>query len=1096
MASSGSSTLPPPPLPPAPGTRSNTTTRDTGCALPSSFLLKSPQEVLASFVDFVPTFYVSLPAVAAIISEEVREEFQGRGKLLAFFRRYPFFFDLHTDAVASRVDVRLRTDVSHPRRGAADEKFAMTDVGETIQYIAKPEYIVSMEPLDAGSATGSVPLHPPMAPPAVRVCLEERVPVLDRLRALIPEHEFTPIEELEELLPEDVLFHPYFDCQGGLMAIASKFPDHFQVVKGRIRLRPPELAPLALDSLRLEESTLPDVAALIMEEVCRETIPRWVPLTPLYERLTLAQRREIKKQFKSFAGFLRAHGKSVSISTDMLQVAKWIPPRSSPGSNIDLRSTTASSRSSRTREGRPEPSSTKKGTPSDTPASPRSHSTSGSTAVGDDGAASCTATSSSTEDTTNMTSTTASTTSSSVLQDATTSTLVEETNEASPATTTTVTREDHHNSPHTSSSSPVQKTKSIPTAAAASKVETATISNEAEKKDGVSTGSSETSTSTLSSTTTPPLTFAELTRPHQRVQPGQRVYTRTQVLNLLFDRFPPDRVLSPREVYALLPPDVHPTSLPKRLIPWLASFPNYFILEENGTPVVGLGAFGEEGMAPSRQKSKELSGIEEHSSDVPCLRRSSSRPPLDLALVLYKQFPTRTIVHEVHPTVEEFHCKKEVLATSSSSSSSSPSLSNSTFSMAVSSSSQDEAHDAEAEKAASSFSARTTTPASTEGPSLASSRTITLTMTATTATFDELLSTMSTAQRHVIQQMGVETIVRLLPNWLQLLPSKEEAMRVEEAAIEAACQAQLQQTPKERGGEGEAQVAEENDGREKRDDTSWSTTTTSTSVDGTTPPSSSYSDKTSPFTDEEMDATAMEKDAERPKGTPATRSPAGSSTPTTLSGEVGSSSSSSLSRVQTTASEATGTAWVMRRQTIAALETALRGECSKKEKKAAAGGGSGSGSTSSGASSSSASYRSPWKEEDNDSTWERQGKEHRRWNSSGAGGDDGGRGSRRSGASAVAEDEEDPERWLRQFSSIRALSEKTTHERHRGHRGKHHHHRHHRDGDASSSSSSQGQHTTSFSSSPRKVRSPDQPYRPHNHHPRSHSSSLSSDPQS
>lgn len=324
----------PPPPPPLPGTRSTPPRVAAAGKLPpppplpgtivaaaSALPWKSPQEVLSAFVEFVPTFFVPIHCVAAILSEDCRRHFIGRGRFLSFMKRYRFFFDLRIiDGV--RCDVKLREDVSHPRRGVADEKFVMTDVGDVINYVARPEFIVSMESIEQANA--SVALKPLCAPPAVHVRLEERVPVLERLKALVPE-EFALLDHVEEGVPEDILFHPYFDCQGGLVSIASKFPEFFQVVDGMIRRRLPHLAPLALNDYTLENSPIPDVARLVRQQVCDSDIPHWVSITSLYEQLTREQKHKIKREYKSFAGFLRSHGRSLSLSQDMLQVARWIP---------------------------------------------------------------------------------------------------------------------------------------------------------------------------------------------------------------------------------------------------------------------------------------------------------------------------------------------------------------------------------------------------------------------------------------------------------------------------------------------------------------------------------------------------------------------------------------------------------------------------------------------------------------------------------------------------------------------------------------------------------------------------------------------------
>lgn len=274
------------------------------------------------FIEFVPSFFVPVGCVATTLDDECRGLVKGKGKFLMFARKYRFFFDVRvTDT--GMVDIKLRDDLSHPKRGVADAKYVMTDAGEHQTYTVRPEFIRSMESIDLISE--SVSVRAPQAPPSVHVQMEERVPVVDRLKSLIPT-QFTLVEEVEEKIPEDVLFHPYFDCQGGLPAIASKMPDLFQVVDGFIRRRPSHIAPLSTNSLALTESAIPSVAEKVQTMVCGPGVPQWVSLTSIYETLTMEEKRSIKKQFKSFAGFLRAHGASVAISQDTLKVAKWIAP--------------------------------------------------------------------------------------------------------------------------------------------------------------------------------------------------------------------------------------------------------------------------------------------------------------------------------------------------------------------------------------------------------------------------------------------------------------------------------------------------------------------------------------------------------------------------------------------------------------------------------------------------------------------------------------------------------------------------------------------------------------------------------------------------
>ena len=112
-----------------------------------------------------------------------------------------------------------------------------------------------------------------------------------------------------------------------LGAIATKFPDAFQVVDGQIRIRPEVLAPLALDDFSFETSAEQEIIAVIKKAVCASDIPTWISVTGLYEQLSMDQRRTVKRGYKSFASFLRCHGMSLAVSTDLLRVSHWLPPK-------------------------------------------------------------------------------------------------------------------------------------------------------------------------------------------------------------------------------------------------------------------------------------------------------------------------------------------------------------------------------------------------------------------------------------------------------------------------------------------------------------------------------------------------------------------------------------------------------------------------------------------------------------------------------------------------------------------------------------------------------------------------------------------------
>lgn len=333
---SGGKSMPTPPplrkLPPAPPLPGRSVADSSAAnSVFASQAFKAPHEVLAMMIEFVPTFYVPLHSIASIMSDEARDFIRSRGKAINFFRRYRFFFDVQL-ADGTRYDIKLRDDVQHPRRGVADGKFSLADIGESATYSVVPEFVQNLESIDS-RADMNVNVSPVMPPPALHVKLQERVPVLERLKAMIPTDQFVPIEELTERIPEDIITHPYFDVQGGLNAIAVKFPDSFQVVDGQIRIRPEELAPLALDDFSFDTSPEPEIIATIKKAVCASDIPCWISVTGLYEQLSLDQRRTVKRGYKSFASFLRTHGSSLAVSIDLLKVSHWIPPRKTKSSN-------------------------------------------------------------------------------------------------------------------------------------------------------------------------------------------------------------------------------------------------------------------------------------------------------------------------------------------------------------------------------------------------------------------------------------------------------------------------------------------------------------------------------------------------------------------------------------------------------------------------------------------------------------------------------------------------------------------------------------------------------------------------------------------
>ena len=305
--------------------------------MPQQEKWRSPAEVLDLLIEYVPTFFVDVFNVAAILDDEPRAYVQNRMKIAQFFRKYAFHFEVRMVDGGMTTQVRLRDDVHHPRRGSADEKFYLDGVGEHAVYRAKPDFVQDIDNIDHRSGA-SVQVRAHVAPPAIHVTLEEKVPVMEKLKSLIPAGKFVKIEVVEEKIPEEVLFHPYFDCQGGLFSISSKYPDVFQVVEGSIRRRPRHLAPMSLGELGVDDSPMPEVLEVVAKACALHDMPVWISITTLYEQLPVDVRRKVKKQFKSFATFLRMHGRAFAVSPDLLKVSSWTPP---PDDGSDVTDATA-----------------------------------------------------------------------------------------------------------------------------------------------------------------------------------------------------------------------------------------------------------------------------------------------------------------------------------------------------------------------------------------------------------------------------------------------------------------------------------------------------------------------------------------------------------------------------------------------------------------------------------------------------------------------------------------------------------------------------------------------------------------------------------
>lgn len=254
---------------------------------------RTTTEVLEVMVEYVPSFFVDVEKILEKMPSDLKHMI-GTANVIQFFKKYRNFFDTQTNHGQS--EVKLRADITHSRRGAADLKFAAGS--------GAADYLQN-------AASGG-PKPPRNSEGNLIMGLAPKVPM-----------EFTPMGDVLANVSDFVSRHPAFDSRMGVVGLFEKFPEYFQIVDGKVRVRPSWVAPNALKEHGLRDSPLPNAMARIMEKVPTEA-GRTVETAELFALLTLDEKQEIKAQFRSFPRFLRMHGKEVIVSRDNLQVKRFL----------------------------------------------------------------------------------------------------------------------------------------------------------------------------------------------------------------------------------------------------------------------------------------------------------------------------------------------------------------------------------------------------------------------------------------------------------------------------------------------------------------------------------------------------------------------------------------------------------------------------------------------------------------------------------------------------------------------------------------------------------------------------------------------------
>ena len=318
-----------PPLPNLPGMAPRSAGTSAGASaapLPdiSARGRHSPSDVVDALMEYIPTYWVAIGAVHHALPFNLKDLYVSKNLRLGhFLKKFNFFFD--TKQTLKGVEVKVRVDCHHPRKGNGDDKYPESARRD------RPSAGSDVNAAADANGRGGGPVTPKRVPTAAASRLPEGS-IAALVGACCP-RTFTTAADLLALLPAAVTTHPQYDSQHGVLPHLERYPHVFQIVDGSVRLKPKDVAPNALSDLSLIDqpasSPLPGLAARLGALIPTET-GAMVDVTMLFGELTTEEKASVRAAYRSFPRFLRLHGRDIQVSQDNLSVGRFHPVASDP----------------------------------------------------------------------------------------------------------------------------------------------------------------------------------------------------------------------------------------------------------------------------------------------------------------------------------------------------------------------------------------------------------------------------------------------------------------------------------------------------------------------------------------------------------------------------------------------------------------------------------------------------------------------------------------------------------------------------------------------------------------------------------------------
>ena len=272
---------------------------------------RTPQDVLELLIECIPTYWVDINAVQGVMSPDAKELYVGKLKFATFLKKYRFFFDVRQQS-GNCFEVKLRDEVKHPKRGIADAKFTSTLVSNDLR--------MSLGLANAPANVPAVPTASKSSSTQGSTSRKAENLLTTLYRACSDEFVFVP--EFERSLPKTIYTHPGYDTLAGVVGLLERNPEYFQIVDGKVRRRPANVAPNSLDNLDAKNSVSAEIFTKVMAALPEDPTVS-VNTAVLMSALNEEEKQKIRSEFRSFPRFLRLHGGVITVSTDNLSVKRF-----------------------------------------------------------------------------------------------------------------------------------------------------------------------------------------------------------------------------------------------------------------------------------------------------------------------------------------------------------------------------------------------------------------------------------------------------------------------------------------------------------------------------------------------------------------------------------------------------------------------------------------------------------------------------------------------------------------------------------------------------------------------------------------------------